>query len=149
LNSATIDSQDDFAAKISGSSLEFYKLLKKSNSIQELNLKLEGNINVAQNLNTLFLKINIDWGKILIPYIGESCGPQLANLIQTISRQTKSKFNSMTQMLNDYLIEEAQLTPAKWEVEEFIQEVNQFKHDLERLTARINYALSATNSQTN
>jgi ubiquinone biosynthesis protein UbiJ len=122
-------------------SLATLKLLQDSSQItaliQQGQLKLHGDIAVAQQFSQLMKNISIDWEEQLSKYTGDV----LAHTFFSVNSAIKDKFlrdmSLLGATLKDAAMEEKHIAAHPFAVEDFCQQVNELRGDTSRLEARL------------
>lgn len=109
---------------------------KISTSIRE-RVSINGDAQVAQQLQKILTDIDIDWEDVLAQYTGDVLAFQIHQQARKTAQFLRQGLNSLLQTNSEYLREEAQMTPNPVEFERFQQEVTTIKHDIDRTEARI------------
>lgn len=94
-------------------------------------IHIAGNMHVAQLLQQIFDSLDIDWEEIIAQYTGDVVahkGMQILNNIKSLEIEA---------MIQEYLQEEIKLLPTKYEISEFLTEVDQIRNRAERLKCRV------------
>lgn len=122
-------------------SLATLKLLQDSSQItaliQQQKLKLQGDINVAQQFSQLMKNINIDWEEQLSKYTGDVIAHTLFSVNSVLKEKFKRDVALLGATLKDAAIEEKRIAAHPYAVEDFCQQVNQLRGDVSRLEARL------------
>ncbi len=100
-------------------------------------VEIQGNANLARDLEQLFRKLDPDWEAPLTRIFGDVLGHQLAVGARESGRWLKSSAASTQAMLRDYLTEESGLTPHPKQAERFHDSVDDLRDAVDRLEARI------------
>jgi ubiquinone biosynthesis protein UbiJ len=124
---------------IQGSLPDFLRTLHASaNNISSFSaLEIQGDIEVAQQLQLLLRKIEIDWEELLSHYTGDLVAHYFGGQVRRIVKWGKSTANHFQQNMTEYLHEELRYFPSAAEVEDFYEDVTTLRHDVERLLARM------------
>jgi len=104
-------------------------------------LTISGDIGFGQDVRDLFQKIDIDWEEHLSHLTGDIIAHQCANLFKRSVAFANDVNQSMQQILTEYLQEETKFLPAREEVEDFFDDVDNLKLRLDRLQAKMNAIL--------
>lgn len=140
-----IEYQDDEAVKeitttIHASVITLLRLALGADYQSMLNdatLKIDGDVELANHLRTIFIKVDIDWEEVASKYVGDSLAYQLG----VVARRTKSyKQRSVENFrldISEYLQEESRIVPTRVEIERFLNDVDTLDADIERLEARM------------
>lgn len=105
--------------------------------IQSNDLKLEGDLKVAQGFADLLKNIEIDWEDQLAKYTGDVAAHSIfeagRNVFGKISRHTEK----LITMLGEGALEEKQIAAHRIVVDDFCEEVNSLRSATARLEARL------------
>ncbi len=127
---------------IRGTPLALLSLLQKNNEnthavLQNNNITIIGNIEIAQQLKELFHQMEIDWEE----YLSKICGDPIAHFISTQMSKFKSWSSQANQSLqrniNEYIHEEANLFPSHFAYVDLYDDIDTLRDDVERLTQRL------------
>jgi ubiquinone biosynthesis protein UbiJ len=136
--------QDDVSVAVDCSielSLTTLKLLQDSSQItaliQQDKLKLQGDINVAQQFSQLMKNINIDWEEQLSKYTGDVFAHTFFSANSVLKEKFKRDIALLRSTLKDAAIEEKPIAAHPCAVEDFCQQVNELRGDVSRLEARL------------
>jgi len=100
-------------------------------------LTINGDIDFGQKARDLFQTIDIDWEEHLSHLTGDIIAHQCANLFKRTVSFTNDISQSMQQNLTEYLQEETKHLPAREEIEDFFDDVDNLKLRLDRLQAKM------------
>lgn len=100
-------------------------------------LKIEGDVEFANQLRSIFMQVDIDWEEIASKYVGDSVAYQAGLLANKIKRYKKRSVDNFRLDVSEYLQEEARVLPTKVELERFMSDVDSLDADVQRLNARI------------
>jgi ubiquinone biosynthesis protein UbiJ len=100
-------------------------------------IMLEGNIHAAESALKFFSDLNIDWEEELSKYSGDVIAHQAGVLMAKLKQYHAHTSNSLEAMITEYLQEESGLLPTNFEVNEFIDAVDQLRLDADRLNAKV------------
>ena len=125
-------------ATVTATSFDYIKqALNKDQAITQSGLQLEGDIFFLQTLQQIGLALDIDWEFGLSQLIGDIPAQQIGQGIRSLFSFAKQAAQSFLMHGGEFLREESQLLPRKWQVDDFIEEVQELRTDIERLEARI------------
>ncbi len=100
-------------------------------------LKIDGDVELANRLRTIFMKVDIDWEEVASKYVGDA----LAYKLGVLARRTKSyKQRSIENFrldVREYMQEESRIVPTRIEIERFLNDVDALDADIDRLEARL------------
>lgn len=115
-------------------------LLKSRHAVQirdTSTLNIQGDIQIAQQLQALFVGLNIDWEEYASQWIGDAAAYQLFNTVRKLRHWVKRTNVNMRHNFVEYIQEEMRYFPPRAELEDFYQAVDHVRDDTERLTIRI------------
>lgn len=96
-----------------------------------------GDFKVAEAIQELVLKLNIDWEEELSKYTGDIIAHQTVYHFKKLRLYQQQSASSLEEMITEYLQEESGLFPTKYEVEELMHAVDELRLDVDRITARV------------
>jgi ubiquinone biosynthesis accessory factor UbiJ len=125
---------------IRGSSLALWRLFQSSSdtfSVHLRDVKVVGDLNLAQSIKTFFHSIDIDWEEQLSHLTGDIIAHQLFRGARTFTSWQGEAYNNFMLNLREYLQDEVRYLPLPEEVEAFGNAVDILRDDVERLEARL------------
>ncbi len=122
---------------ISGTLKELSQLLQGQRLKPGSSLSITGDIELAQKLQHVMRDIQIDWEGELSRYIGNSPAYWSMKLGKRILEKARGVKNILQDNLAEFVIHEALLAPASFELDTFYAEVSELRDDVERLAVRI------------
>lgn len=99
-------------------------------------LELQGDVDLAQQLQLCLQRLAVDWEEILARFTGDVAAHALGNQARRIAAWQGAVAGNLKRNLTEYLQEELRYVPTRVEVEDFCNEVSTLRHDAERLLAR-------------
>lgn len=102
-------------------------------------LLIQGDIELAQQLQSFISSLDIDWEGELAKLIGDIPAHFLGNLFRRTGRAITHVFSSLQENTIEYLQEEVRLLVVKEECEDFLSSVDNLTADYERLRVRVEY----------
>ncbi len=131
-------------ARISGRLMALVNLAshddKVSASIQE-RVNYEGNVALAQKLQSILANLDIDWEEALAQHSGDVIAFQLHQRARRFGDWLGQSAESLLQTSSEYLREEARLSPSQVEFEQFQLQLTTLKNDVARTEARLQQLL--------
>ena len=121
---------------IKGSALALLRI-SKSQETQFDDVTIEGDLELGQEIRQIIRSMDIDWEEQLSKITGDVIAQQIGSVTNKMFKWLKQSSNTITDDISEYLQEEARYLPAPTEIEEFIDSVNEIRHDVERLEKRI------------
>lgn len=126
-----------FDLVLTGTPFSFLRFaLTKDQQIFKEDILVEGNLELAQEITDLFEQLDIDWEEIAARYVGDVPAYQLGKLKNKISHWNKNFREVITKNLAEYLHEEAELAPSKEALQDFFNDIDLLRMDVDRLEAR-------------
>jgi ubiquinone biosynthesis protein UbiJ len=101
-------------------------------------VRIDGDARTAQRFSEALADLDIDWEEQLSQLLGDVAAHQVGRGLRAMLAQARRMRDSSSQNLAEYLTEEARLLPHRYEIDEFLAEVDTLRDDVERLEARIN-----------
>ena len=99
-------------------------------------LKIEGDVELANQLRAIFMRVDIDWEEVASKYVGDSLAYQLGVFARRAKNYQLRSVENLRLDVSEYLQEESRITPTKVEIEKFLNDVDELDADIERLEAR-------------
>jgi ubiquinone biosynthesis protein UbiJ len=100
-------------------------------------VQIEGDTELARRFSEVLADLDIDWEEQLSRFTGDIVAHEIGRSVRAASGEGARIRRSSEQILSEYLTEEARLLPHRFEVEDFIADVDTLRDDAERLAARI------------
>ncbi len=132
--------QQTVNSHLTGDLSAFTELLGAQDKVATLingNLRLQGDSQLLMNVQKILQGIDLDWEFQLAKLIGDLP----AHFIGKMSRDTLAWLRATQPVfmrhLQEFILEEAQLSPTKMEIEQFIDTVQNLVEKTERLEARM------------
>lgn len=108
----------------------------------KVNVRIEGDLHVGQQFKKILDELQIDWEELLSQYIGDIAAHHSSNILRSISTHVRQAVVTTAQNASEYVRYEARMTPAGWRVEEFIDDVDKLREDVDRMSMRIDRLLN-------
>lgn len=125
---------------IEGSPLAFLAMNFSENKLADIfagKVKVTGDVDTAQRVQELFAGLDIDWEEQLSRYTGDPLAHHIGKAARKGFGFGKRLLNIFQLNTKEYLQEEIRLLPTRIEVEEFLNQVDRTRSDLDRLDARL------------
>jgi len=100
-------------------------------------IQIEGDTHLAQAFGELIGGLEVDWEEQLSRLIGDPLAHQVGSGARAAGRWARHSADTLTLDLKEYLEEEARLLPSRYELQEFLDQVDRLRDDAERLAARV------------
>ncbi|MFD2231104.1 ubiquinone biosynthesis accessory factor UbiJ [Alkalimarinus sediminis] len=133
-------SEDEVNVSIEGSLLSLSRLMvesDKNNLIRSGEIKLQGDADVARQLQTLLSELNLDWESALANIMGDIPAHFLGQRIRQGASWSKQVHQSLTANIEEHLHEESRLLPNRIELQAQFSEIDNLRLATERLEARL------------
>jgi ubiquinone biosynthesis protein UbiJ len=109
-----------------------------ANALINGDVVLEGDSNALMTLQAIAKQLDIDWEAPLANLFGDVIGHQMGNGLRKGFSFGQQAIKGLKRQFEDYLKEESELFPPRWQVDKFLNEVDQLAMRAERLEARMN-----------
>ncbi len=125
-------------ATVTATSFDFIKqALHREQPISQSGLQLAGDVFFLQELQQIGQQLDIDWEQGLSTFVGDVAAQQIGQGVRSLWSFAKKTAAAFLQNSGEYLREEAKLLPTRWQIEDFIEEVQELRTDIDRLNARL------------
>lgn len=128
---------------IRGEAADFAELATATDPAAALingNLELRGDSSALIALQKSLSALEIDWEAPLVDALGDVAGHQLATLLRGAFSWSRQAASSLTRQLDEFIHEEARLSPPRLELEDFYRDVRDLDLRVERLASRLERA---------
>lgn len=124
-------------ASISGDLPTFLKLFRSSSLANMSKLTITGDQAFSENAYHVLHDLDIDWEELLSHYTGDIIAHRVGQCVQGFQKWFQRGTDSFKTSLTEYLQEELRYFPSAAEIDDFMNEVDELQHSLERLTTRL------------
>ncbi len=100
-------------------------------------IEIEGDPGLAQAFADFLGDLEIDWEELLARFTGDTLAHPVGEAVRGLDRWMRRTGEILAEDLKEMLQEEARLLPTAYEVEGFLDAVDQLREDAERLEARV------------
>ncbi len=138
-------------ATIHGSPMALIKLGTSSNAGETMlksDVEIDGELRVAEAFSAILKEVDIDWEELLSKLVGDIVAHQAGQVARGASSWFKESVEAMKLNTGEYISEESKLSPADAEVRHYMEQVDDVRMGVDRLTARINNLEETNSSQT-
>lgn len=101
-------------------------------------IEITGDNQVAQRIGDVFRNLDIDWEEQLARLFGDSVARRIGEQARNAREWTLRGSETLTQNVREFLQQESRLLPSDRELRQFLNGVDIFRDDVERLAARVN-----------
>lgn len=131
--------------RVRGSASDFAALAAATDPAATLvngGLVLEGNSAPLLAMQKIVAGLEVDWEGPLVRTLGDVPGHQLATLLRGLFSWGRKAGASLSRQLDEFVHEEARLTPPRAELEDFYGDVQTLALEVDRLASRMDRARS-------
>jgi len=135
-----LDSEAEPDVVITGSLLSLAKLASPGDREKALrggSIDLTGDVYTAQSFQQLLRYGRPDLEEELSSLVGDTAAHGIAGVARDVSRWARDASDTLKQNVGEYLQEESDAVPSRFEAERFARNVNTLRDDVERLEARL------------
>jgi ubiquinone biosynthesis protein UbiJ len=140
----------DTTTAITGSATDFSELASANDPAAALingALELRGDSAPLIELQKILAGLDMDWEEPLVDNFGDLVGHQLAQGLRGLFGWGQQASTSFARQLEEFIHEEARLSPPRQEVEDFYRDVEQLDLRVDRLQARVRKLRDTARSQ--
>ena len=126
----------DVTTQVSGRASDFADLVTSTDPAATLingNLALEGDSAPLLELQRILASLDMDWEAPLVDTLGDVAGHQLAQTLRAFAGWGNQASRSLARQMDEFIHEEARLTPPRLELEDFYRDVQDLGMRVERL----------------
>lgn len=117
--------------------LQFYKQMNQSTAVTGSPVKISGDLELGEQLRDWLNALEIDIAEPLSKIVGDNAAQQIMSNAQRVFKWLGKAQTSLSQDLTEYLQEEARYLPSRLELNEFLNDVDGIRDDVERAAARL------------
>lgn len=100
-------------------------------------MELSGDTAMLQAITRIFKNVEIDWEELVSKCTGDSIAHGIGNIARDVKSFHENLFDTKKLNVKEYLQEEINLLTHPYAVEDFCKDVDEFRDQVERLSARI------------
>ncbi|MBS0359423.1 MAG: SCP2 sterol-binding domain-containing protein [Proteobacteria bacterium] len=100
-------------------------------------MEISGDIEVGQMFQRLFSELHIDWEEYLSRFVGDIAAHQIGNFCKDALSWGQSVLQSTTKNVTEYLQEEQRFTPTQEEINDFYDDMDDLRSNMDRCNARV------------
>ncbi len=130
----------EVTTSIRGEARDFGELATASDPAATLingNIELTGDSGPLMDLQRIIQSLDMDWEAPLVDTLGDVAGHQLAQGLRGLFSWGQQARSSLERQLEEFIHEEARLSPSRREVEDFFEDIELLNQRVDRLQARI------------
>ncbi len=124
---------------VRGAASDFAELVTSKDPAATLingDLELQGDSATLLELRQVLGDLDMDWEAPLVTALGDVAGHQLAQMLRASYGWGRGASRSLTRQLDEFIHEEARLSPPKLELEDFYRDIQALGMRLERLQSK-------------
>ena len=110
---------------------------QKDAEISKGAVEIEGDSTIAHDLAKALAGLDVDWEEQLARLVGDPIAHPVGQGVRGLAEWGRRSADVLTADLKEYLEEEARLLPTRYEVSDFLAQVDALRDDVERLEARV------------
>ena len=100
-------------------------------------VEIIGDVALGRHLQSLLASFSVDWEELLSGYLGDVAAHQLGNGGRAAAQWLAETRATLERDVAEYLRNEAELLPERWQIRQFLTAVDELRSDIDRLDARI------------
>lgn len=100
-------------------------------------VRIEGDVEAGERLWGVLRAVEFDWEELMSRYIGDPLAHTLGANARDLGARLRRNLAHTVDDLGEYVTEEARLSPARPELDDFLDAVDRLREDLDRLEARL------------
>lgn len=109
-------------------------------------LRIEGDVEFANQLRSIFMQVDIDWEEVASKYVGDSVAYQVGLFVNKFKNYKSRSVDNFRADTSEYLQEESRILPTKVELDRFMTEVDDLDATAQRLEARVQRLMNTVES---
>ena len=134
----SMNSEEDADLTITANAMTLAKLGSDPDSLFSADIDINGDVQFAKQLRDLLDGFDFDWEAQLAKVTGDTLAFPIAHGLRQFTAWAKNTHQSMQETTAEYLREEAQLLPDKSQTNDYMNNIDTLRADVDRLEARIN-----------
>jgi len=100
-------------------------------------MKISGDLEAAQALQDILSGADIDWEEHLSSIVGDVMAHQIGRGVRGLFNWANNSQSSLQADLSEYLLHEAKLLPDREDLNNFLNDVDTLRSDIERFSVRL------------
>ena len=131
--------EGEITTTVRGVASDFTELATANDAAASLingKLAIDGDSAPLLELQKILGKLDLDWEAPLVEALGDVAGHQLAQIMRGAFRWSRQASNSLMRQLDEFIHEEARLSPPRLELEDFYRDIQELSLRTERLQSR-------------
>lgn len=123
-----------------GTSLAMARMSLSDNASDSLfsgDVEISGDVELGEQFRAVIDGIDIDWEEQLSKLTGDVIAHQVGNVVRGVMQWGKKAAGTLEQDLAEYLQEESRVLPVRYDVDDFVNAVDEVRMAVDRLQARV------------
>lgn len=132
--------QLDADCTITGSASALFNMVRSDNpteAISKGHIEITGDSRLAQRFSDILSALEIDWEELASSFIGDFAAHRIGTVVSGFTSWFKESAQAMQMNTTEYLQEEARAVPTPHEITRFMDDIDDFRSDVDRLEARL------------
>lgn len=131
------DFDGDVDTTISGTPTDLFGMRSNNSALFRGEVSITGDVETGKAFSRFLNKIDIDWEEHLSHFVGDMAAYQVGRVFRELRAGFSSMLKSAEQNAGEYISEESGLGTSKSEVSGFVDNIDRFREDVDRLSARV------------
>jgi ubiquinone biosynthesis protein UbiJ len=134
------DCKQNADCTIKGSTMALYRLIRREDTAQSLSsgeVEIQGDSRVAQRFSDILKSVEIDWEELSSKLVGDFAAHKVGNVARGFKGWLDEALAALQMDTSEYLREESGVLPTRVEIAAFMEQIDQFRSDVDRLEARV------------
>ena len=126
--------------RLRGSSIQLLSMGASARPGEKLfkrEVQIDGDTELGQRFQEILRNLDIDWEERLSLFVGDVAAHKLGNAARSLFQWGRQTVGSLQENISEYFQYESNSVPARFEVDNFIRDVDVLRDDVERLNARV------------
>jgi len=147
MNETSVEVVEDFGdtadATIAGGPFSLLALATGRRSIFDGDVKISGDTDTAQKFSRCLNEIDIDWEEHLSRLTGDAVAHQVGRFSRGLKHWFSERTDAVRDNTADYLRDETNHLPHSWELDEFVEQVDDLRDRVDTLEAKLSASVKS------
>lgn len=112
-------------------------VMRRDESRSQGHVEIRGDIHLAQRLQQIMQSLDIDWEEFVATYTGDMAAHHIGRIGRGMGRYLNMVGRRLAVQFSEYVHYEQNMLPLRAEIDQFINEVDSLRDDVERLQQRL------------
>ena len=131
------DFDGDVDTTISGTPADLVSMGGNNKALFRGEVNITGDVETGKAFSRFLNKIDIDWEEHLSYFVGDMVAYQVGRVFRELRAGLSSTVKSATQNAGEFISEESGVGTSQSEVSGFVNDIDRFREDVDRLSARV------------